>query len=104
MSGVTILLTTQYMDEADFLADWITVIDHGEVIAEGDSNTLKGRVGSDHVDFMISQNSDFATLPQQAINDEHLHIDAEKRVLSVMAHNGASTVKEMIQRLEDAKD
>ncbi len=51
--GTTLLLTTQYLDEADELADEIVVIDHGEVIAAGTAETLKDRVGGDIVEFVV---------------------------------------------------
>lgn len=101
-SGVTILLTTQYMDEADHLADWIVVIDEGRVIAEGDANSLKARVGSDHIDLIISRNSSFS-LAQQAMDGTQLQADPEQRILTIAANNGASTVKHILQRMEDAK-
>ncbi|WP_119070655.1 ATP-binding cassette domain-containing protein [Aggregatilinea lenta] len=101
-SGATILLTTQYMDEADYLADWIVVIDEGRVIAEGDANTLKSRVGSDHVDLTISPNSNFA-LAQQAVDGEQLQAVADQRILTIAATNGATTLKQILQRLEDAQ-
>jgi ABC-2 type transport system ATP-binding protein len=101
-SGTTILLTTQYMDEADYLADWIVVIDEGKVIAEGDANSLKARVGSDHVDLIISRNSNFS-IAQQAIDGAHLQADPEQRVLTIAASDGAATVKHILQRLEDAQ-
>jgi len=99
-SGVTILLTTQYMDEADHLADWIVVIDEGKVIAEGDADSLKARVGSDHVDLIISRNSSF-TLAQQAVDGAKLQADPEQRVISIATSNGAATLKQVLQRLED---
>lgn len=51
--GATLLLTTQYLDEADELADEIVVIDHGKVIAAGTAQQLKNRIGGDMLDFVV---------------------------------------------------
>ncbi len=101
-SGTTILLTTQYMDEADFLADWIVVIDEGRVIAEGDANSLKARVGADHVDLIISRNSNFS-LAQRAVDGAKIQANPDQRVLTIAASHGVTTVKQILQSLEDAQ-
>lgn len=56
-SGTTVLLTTQYLDEADRLADDIIVIDHGRIIARGDARQLKRQVGGDQIQVVVSDPS-----------------------------------------------
>ncbi|WP_079166939.1 ATP-binding cassette domain-containing protein [Streptomyces oceani] len=58
--GTTVLLTTQYLEEADQLADAITVVDHGRVAAEGTSDQLKARLGADRIDVVSRDSGDLA--------------------------------------------
>jgi ABC-2 type transport system ATP-binding protein len=98
--GTTILLTTQYMDEADQLADSIVVIDNGKVIAEGTANTLKAKVGADHLEITIARKSSFETA-QAALTTEKVLADADKRTLSIVSKGGIGSLKKVLQLLED---
>lgn len=101
-NGTTILLTTQYMDEADYLADNIVVIDQGKVIAEGTSTKLKAKVGTDRLELTIAATSDFEAAVK-AVKGEKAEVNREARVIGVVASKkGASKLRQVLQKLEDA--
>lgn len=101
-SGTTILLTTQYMEEADHLADNIVVLDNGKIIAEGTSNQLKSRVGSDRLEITIAKKSSLEKA-QKVIGGKSLTVDSENRILNVTTKHGVSELRQVLRRLEDAK-
>src|SRR4051794_37424658 len=94
--GVTVLLTTQYLEEADRLADRIALIDHGRVVAEGTAAELKARVAGETVELFFA---DAQTLADAgALVDGHA--DPERLSLRVAA-DGAAGVRRALDLLED---
>ncbi|WP_237762652.1 ATP-binding cassette domain-containing protein [Arthrobacter sp. ERGS1:01] len=89
-NGTTVLLTTQYLEEADQLADNIAVIDAGRVIAEGTANELKSRVGSERIDVVVAlpESVDRAAAILARITSAVPEIDRQTRKISVAAPDG----------------
>ncbi len=92
-SGTTILLTTQYLDEADELADAIVVIDHGRVIAEGTAEQLKSRIGGDVLEFTVPDRARLgdAVAAVKRVGGAEPHADAEAGLITVGVGTGVTT-------------
>ena len=103
--GTTLLLTTQYLDEADELADEIVVIDHGLVIAAGTAEELKGRVGGDVVEFTVPDRSRIsdATVAVARIGDGEPNADKETSMVSIrVGSRGSEALIEVVRALDAA--
>lgn len=98
--GATILLTTQYLEEADKLADRIVVIDHGKVIAEGTAAQLKAKVGKDRLELVLEKESDLQKA-KESIGSTDISFREEGRSVS-MSVESVRDVKHILDRLEKA--
>ena len=100
--GTTLLLTTQYLEEADLLADNIIVIDHGKVIAEGTADHLKSQVGGERLEITVSDEAHVASaralLAPLAAGD--ITMDEGRRSLVVPVTGGAALLADALRRLD----
>jgi len=103
--GTTLLLTTQYLDEADELADEIVVIDHGLVIAAGTAEELKNRIGGDVIEFTVPDRSRIAEAVKAIgpIGEGEPHADLETGVVSVgVGGRGSDALVDAVRSLDAA--
>ncbi|MCC9197335.1 ATP-binding cassette domain-containing protein [Arthrobacter sp. zg-Y820] len=100
--GTTLLLTTQYLEEADQLADTVAVIDHGTVIAEGTSDQLKSRIGGHSVAVALVDGNDAAAA--EAVLARHgsgqPHTADDGRALEVSVQNGPASLQLVLSDLQ----
>jgi ABC-2 type transport system ATP-binding protein len=99
--GVTLLLTTQYLEEADQLADEIAVIDHGKVIARGTSDALKKQVGGERLEIVVETHNITKAMEVVAnISGNKATLDEGLRMISAPVSTGATALIETLRSLD----
>lgn len=103
--GTTALLTTQYLEEADHLAQLIVVIDQGRVIARGTANNLKTQIGGERLELTVAPHSDLNVALQvvRPYSSGEIQIDRERRHLAVPVTNGAQRLAAIVRDLDGAQ-
>lgn len=101
--GVTLLLTTQYLEEADQLADEIVVIDHGKVIARGTSDALKSQVGGERLEVTVEAHQIAETTQIiEKISGQKANIDESLRKISAPVSTGSKALMDALRALDAA--
>ncbi|MCL3996107.1 ATP-binding cassette domain-containing protein [Streptomyces lavenduligriseus] len=100
--GTTLLLTTQYLEEADHLAHDIAVVDHGRVIAQGTSDQLKARTGGERVEVVVQDRERIATAAEvlRNLGKGETTVEEHTRRLTVPVSGGAKLLAEIIRELD----
>ncbi len=102
--GTTLLLTTQYLEEADRLADSIIVVDAGKVIARGSPDELKAAVGGEQLELSLASVSDLAvaTRALASVSDAKPQVSSESATVRLPAPGGSATLMEALRSLDEA--
>lgn len=101
-SGTTVLLTTQYLEEADQLADKIMVIDGGKVIAEGTSDQLKNKVGGERLVLNFASDEELQKA-KLALKKHRLEVDEQQKTISFASTKGVAQLRETLELLDGIK-
>jgi ABC-2 type transport system ATP-binding protein len=97
--GATVLLTTQYLEEADRLADDIVVVDHGRVIARGDARSLKRQAGGDHLHVLCADRADIEAVTEIVARFASGRPMVDDRAVTAPAEGGVEAIARLAEAL-----
>ena len=100
--GNTLLLTTQYLEEADELADEIAVVDHGRIIARGTADELKTQVGGERLEVVVHERERLSEAAGAIAPDGSASVEEHTKRITVAAHGGAQQLVDVVRSLGDA--
>jgi ABC-2 type transport system ATP-binding protein len=97
-ADVTVLLTTQYLEEADKLSDRVAVLDQGKIVAEGTADELKAKVGSERLEITIEPGYDFEAAVR-VVDGDAVRVDPKRRMISLAIDGTVQEIKRVLDHM-----
>jgi len=99
--GITVLLTTQYLEEADILSDSIVILNGGQIVARGTADELKRQTGSSYCEMTPLNPDDLPRIATALADFEEIEVDTDATTVSVPAPGGVATLTEVFRRMDE---
>lgn len=99
--GITVLLTTQYLEEADVLSDSIVILNAGQIVASGTADELKRQTGSSYCEMTPLDPADLPRIAAALADFDEVEVDTDATTVSVPAPNGVATLTEVFRRMDE---